>query len=54
MRRRLADGRGYQIIKLFHEPEPLQRALADIGWGAHVQTTSEFFIYGDARPTSSS
>jgi SAM-dependent methyltransferase len=48
MRRRLADGREHQIVKLFHEPEPLQRVLADLAWRAHVQTTPEFFIYGHA------
>jgi ubiquinone/menaquinone biosynthesis C-methylase UbiE len=48
MLRRLADGREYQIIKLFHEPEPLQRALAGLGWSAQVQRTPEFFIHGQA------
>jgi ubiquinone/menaquinone biosynthesis C-methylase UbiE len=48
MLRRLADGREFQIVKLFHEPAPLQRALADLGWSAHVRATPEFFIYGHA------
>jgi demethylmenaquinone methyltransferase/2-methoxy-6-polyprenyl-1,4-benzoquinol methylase len=54
MLRRLADGREYQIVKLFHEPEPLREALADVGWSSTVLTTSEFFIYGDATPAAAS
>jgi demethylmenaquinone methyltransferase/2-methoxy-6-polyprenyl-1,4-benzoquinol methylase len=54
MLRRLADGREYQIVKRFHEPEPLQRALADLGWNAQVKTTPEFFIYGQATPAVAS
>jgi ubiquinone/menaquinone biosynthesis C-methylase UbiE len=50
MLRRLADGREYRIIKRFHELEPLQQRLADLGWSALVQMTSEFFIYGHATP----
>ncbi len=49
MLRRLADGREYRIVKRFHEPQPLQQRLTDLGWSALVQTTSEFFIYGQAR-----
>jgi hypothetical protein len=49
MLRRLADGREYQIIKRFHEPEPLRRRLAELDWNAQVQTTKEFFIYGHAH-----
>ncbi len=48
MLRRLADGREYQIVKRFHEPEPLQQRLAELGWSANVQTTPDFFIYGHA------
>jgi ubiquinone/menaquinone biosynthesis C-methylase UbiE len=50
MLRRLADGREYQIVKRFHEPEPLQRRLTKLGWDAHIQSTREFFIYGQATP----
>ncbi len=50
MLRRLADGREYQIVKRFHEPQPLQERLAELGWSALVQATPEFFIYGHATP----
>jgi ubiquinone/menaquinone biosynthesis C-methylase UbiE len=48
MLRRLADGREYRIVKHFHEPQPLQQRLTSLGWSAQVQSTSEFFIYGQA------
>ncbi len=50
MLRRLADGREYRIVKRFHEPQPLQERLAELGWSALVQATPEFFIYGHATP----
>jgi demethylmenaquinone methyltransferase/2-methoxy-6-polyprenyl-1,4-benzoquinol methylase len=50
MLRRLADGREYQIVKRFYEPEPLRRRLSELGWHAHVQSTPEFFIHGHATP----
>jgi len=50
MLRRLADGREYQIVKRFHEPEPLRLRLAELGWSARVQATPDFFIYGQATP----
>lgn len=50
MLRRLADGREYRIVKRFHEPQPLQQRLADLGWDAQVGATSEFFIHGHATP----
>ncbi|HST55196.1 MAG TPA: methyltransferase domain-containing protein [Solirubrobacteraceae bacterium] len=48
MLRRLADGREFQIVKRFYEPARLQQRLADIGWTASVDVTSEFFVYGEA------
>lgn len=48
MLRRLADGREYHIVKRFYEPPALQQRLAKLGWNAHIQTTREFFIHGQA------
>jgi ubiquinone/menaquinone biosynthesis C-methylase UbiE len=39
MLRRLTDGREYRIVKRFHEPEPLQQRLTELGWSAQVQRT---------------
>jgi ubiquinone/menaquinone biosynthesis C-methylase UbiE len=52
MLRRLADGHEYRIVKRFHEPQSLRLRLADLGWSAHVQTTPEFFVYGQATLAS--
>jgi demethylmenaquinone methyltransferase/2-methoxy-6-polyprenyl-1,4-benzoquinol methylase len=46
MTRRLDDGREFQIIKRFYDPEALEGALGDLGWRASVEATPEFFIYG--------
>lgn len=47
--RKLNDGREFQIVKIFHEPEPLARRLKHLGWHTEIQTTPEFFIYGEAH-----
>jgi SAM-dependent methyltransferase len=49
MVRRLEDGREYQIVKRFYEPEALQRRLAELGWAMQVESTPEYFIYGQGR-----
>jgi SAM-dependent methyltransferase len=51
MLRRLADGSEFQIVKRFYEPRTLGERLTEIGWSAQIQTTNEFFIYGQATPT---
>jgi ubiquinone/menaquinone biosynthesis C-methylase UbiE len=51
MLRRLADGSEFQIVKRFYEPRALGERLTEIGWSAQIQTTNEFFIYGQAKPT---
>jgi SAM-dependent methyltransferase len=48
MTRRLDDGREFQIVKRFYEPEALERRLGELGWQASVGATPEFFIYGTA------
>jgi 2-polyprenyl-3-methyl-5-hydroxy-6-metoxy-1,4-benzoquinol methylase len=50
MTRRLADGREFSIVKRFHEPQVLEHELAGVGWSADIKTTSEFFVYGHAKP----
>jgi SAM-dependent methyltransferase len=47
--RRLNDGREFEIIKVFHEPEELAAALSAAGFSAvEVTTTSRFFVLGQA------
>jgi SAM-dependent methyltransferase len=52
MLRRLADGREYHIVKHWFQADALQMQLAELGWNAHIHTTSEFFIYGHAAPNA--
>jgi SAM-dependent methyltransferase len=49
IRRRLADGREYRIVKVIHEPADLEAALRMAGFGApDVTTTPRFFVLGRA------
>jgi demethylmenaquinone methyltransferase/2-methoxy-6-polyprenyl-1,4-benzoquinol methylase len=50
MRRRLDDGREFQIIKRFYDPPLLQDRLAGLGFELEVRRSGEFFIYGSGRP----
>ncbi len=52
MTRRLDDGREFRIVKRFYKPHALHQRLADLGWDVQVQTTPEFFIYGQATTVS--
>jgi demethylmenaquinone methyltransferase/2-methoxy-6-polyprenyl-1,4-benzoquinol methylase len=45
-RRRLSDGREFDIVKRFWAPEELAREVAAVGWRLNVQTTANgYFIY---------
>ncbi|MFL5679321.1 MAG: class I SAM-dependent methyltransferase [Chloroflexota bacterium] len=47
--RRLADGREFRIVKVFHEPSALREALLGAGFAAaDVTTTGRFFLLGRA------
>jgi demethylmenaquinone methyltransferase/2-methoxy-6-polyprenyl-1,4-benzoquinol methylase len=48
--RRLEDGREYTIVKVFHEPDALERRLARLGWRATVRATPTYFVVGEAAP----
>jgi demethylmenaquinone methyltransferase/2-methoxy-6-polyprenyl-1,4-benzoquinol methylase len=49
-RRRLADGREFEIVKVYYEPSELEAALRDAGFDqAEVTTTGRFFVTGSAR-----
>jgi demethylmenaquinone methyltransferase/2-methoxy-6-polyprenyl-1,4-benzoquinol methylase len=45
-RRRLNDGREFDIVKVFHEPAELERRLVEQGWSGWVRSTETFFLYG--------
>ncbi len=54
VRRRLNDGREFTIVKVFYEPEPLERRLAENGWHGWVRSSGRFFVYGWVREEESS
>jgi demethylmenaquinone methyltransferase/2-methoxy-6-polyprenyl-1,4-benzoquinol methylase len=45
-RRRLNDGREFEICKVFYEPAELARRLSSLGWISDVRATPRYFIYG--------
>jgi hypothetical protein len=51
VRRRLNDGREFNIVKLFYEPTGLASMLADLGWRSDVRSTGTYFMYGTAEPS---
>ncbi|MEV7343559.1 class I SAM-dependent methyltransferase [Streptomyces sp. NPDC093544] len=47
--RSLDDGRGYRIVKIYHEPSALTGELAALGWSADVGQLGDFIV-GVAEP----
>ena len=47
-RRRLADGREFEIVKIYHRPDDLEAHLRSLGWRAAVRGTATFFLHGTA------
>lgn len=45
-RRKLNDGREFNIVKVFYEPSALEQRLVDLGWSGWVRSTNKFFLYG--------
>ena len=46
VRRKLNDGREFQIVKVFHDPRTLQNRLDRLGLAVSVRATGKFFYYG--------
>lgn len=46
VRRKLNDGREFQIVKIFYEPSELESRLSALGWNGWVRSTGRFFLYG--------
>ncbi len=53
LRRRLNDGREFQIYKLFYEPEDLAARLRDLGWRFEARQTEHYFLYGSGSRADS-
>ena len=52
VRRRLNDGREFEIVKVFYEPAGLKRRLLERGWRGSVRSTGTFFLHGSMTPTA--
>lgn len=50
VRRRLNDGREFEIVKVFHDPADLERRLLEREWRGSVRSTGTFFLYGSMTP----
>ena len=46
LRRKLNDGREFQIYKVFYEPADLMSRLKRLGWRFTIEQTGNYFIYG--------
>lgn len=44
--RKLNDGRTYQIVKIYYEPEGLAARLRALGFCCDLRRSSDYFIYG--------
>ncbi len=49
-RRKLNDGREFEIVKVFYDPMELQQRLTQQGWHGSVRSTETFFLYGSISP----
>jgi demethylmenaquinone methyltransferase/2-methoxy-6-polyprenyl-1,4-benzoquinol methylase len=50
VRRKLNDGREFDIVKVFYEPEQLAERLAGMGWSGWARSSGKFFLYGSFSP----
>lgn len=48
-KRRLNDGREFEIVKVFHEPSRLSADLRALGWFGQVENSGDHFYYGSFR-----
>jgi demethylmenaquinone methyltransferase/2-methoxy-6-polyprenyl-1,4-benzoquinol methylase len=46
VRRRLNDGREFNVVKIFREPAVLESTLREDGWKGSVRSAGRFFLYG--------
>ena len=53
-RRRVRDGREFEIVKIFYRPDDLAAQLRALGWRAVVRGTPTFFFHGLAVPDDES
>ena len=49
-RRRLNDGREFDIVKVYYEPTSLERRLRTLGWAGWIRASGRHFLYGTVAP----
>lgn len=49
-RRRLSDGRSFDIIKVFWQPIDLEQRLRSLGWNIRIERVAERFMVGSGQP----
>lgn len=49
-RRRLNDGRQFQVVKIYYDAVDLGERLRKLGWHFDIRQTSRYFIYGSGHP----
>ena len=49
-RRTLADGRQFEIVKVFRNPAELETQLRDLGWTVTVSRVGEAYLFGTGTP----
>jgi demethylmenaquinone methyltransferase/2-methoxy-6-polyprenyl-1,4-benzoquinol methylase len=52
LRRRLDDGREFQVYKVFHDPACLTDRSSELGWRFDIRQTDHYFIYGCGHRTN--
>ena len=46
VKRRLDDGREFEIVKVFRPPDELAHQVEEFGWQVSVRATANYFLYG--------
>jgi 2-polyprenyl-3-methyl-5-hydroxy-6-metoxy-1,4-benzoquinol methylase len=46
IKRRLNDGREFNIVKVFYQTKDLEDKLRDLGWKIAAEDTPQYFLYG--------
>jgi SAM-dependent methyltransferase len=49
LRRRLNDGREFQVYKIFYDPSELSGRLGELGWHFDIRQTDHYFLYGQGH-----
>jgi SAM-dependent methyltransferase len=49
-RRRLNDGREFDIVKVYYEPASLECRLQALGWTGWIRASGRHFLYGTMAP----